>query len=52
MEKKKHVYKVAEFEELLPTDVEKMESSGYDLTLFTCTYGGRYRVTVRCVKVK
>lgn len=32
--------------------VEKMELSGCDLTMFTCTYGGRYRVTFRFVKVK
>ena len=33
---------------LNPTDVEKMTSGEYDLTLFTCTYGGKTRVTVRC----
>lgn len=29
-------------------DVEAMESGDWDLTLFTCTYGGKERVTVRC----
>ena len=33
---------------LNPTDVKKMTSRAYDLTLFTCTYGGKTRVTVRC----
>lgn len=29
-----------------------MIDSGYDLTLFTCTLGGRHRVTVRLNRVK
>ena len=33
---------------LNPTDVEQMTAGAYDLTLFTCTYGGKTRVTVRC----
>lgn len=41
-------YEVALLETLMPTDIEEMESSGWDLTLFTCTIGGSYRVTVRC----
>ena len=41
-------YQVAVVEILAPTDVEDMTASGYDLTLFTCTYGGASRVTVRC----
>lgn len=41
-------YRVAEVDTLNPTDVEEMTDSGYALTLFTCTYGGRSRVTVRC----
>lgn len=41
-------YYVAVQETLLPTDVEAMTSGEYPLTLFTCTYGGRSRVTVRC----
>lgn len=44
------VYEVAALETLEKTDVEKMESGEWDLTLFTCTYGGRTRVTVRCVE--
>lgn len=43
-------YVVAFTETLEKTDVEKMEAGEWDLTLFTCTYGGRTRVTVRCIK--
>lgn len=41
-------YEVASVEILDPTAVEEMTDSGYALTLFTCTYGGASRVTVRC----
>lgn len=30
--------------------VEEMEKGSWDLTLFTCTYGGKQRVTVRCIR--
>ena len=33
-------------------DVAAMTGSDYDLTLFTCTYGGRQRVTVRLNRVQ
>lgn len=45
------VYAVAAVEVLAPTAIEDMTASGYDLTLFTCTYGGTSRVTVRCDRV-
>lgn len=41
-------YEVAELEVLGPAAVEEMTSNDYALTLFTCTYGGSSRVTVRC----
>lgn len=41
-------YQVTVVDILAPTDVEDMTAGGYDLTLFTCTYGGASRVTVRC----
>jgi sortase A len=41
-------YTVAEMEVLDPTDIEEMKDTPWDLTLFTCTIGGRTRVTVRC----
>lgn len=44
-------YQVVSVEILEPTAVEDMTDSGYDLTLFTCTYGGASRVTVRCERI-
>lgn len=44
-------YEVAEVETLQPGAVEEMESGDWDLTLFTCTIGGRKRVTVRCERI-
>lgn len=44
-------YTVAKHETLNKKDVDEMVDSDYDLTLFTCTYGGRYRVTVRLNRV-
>jgi len=46
------VYAVAALETLQPAAVEEMTAGDYDLTLFTCTYGGRSRVTVRCDQVE
>lgn len=40
-------YKLAVTEILQPTDIEEMESSGWSLTLFTCTVGGQSRLTLR-----
>lgn len=45
-------YFVAALETLEPKDVEEMKAGDWDLTLFTCTPGGQYRVTVRCLKAK
>lgn len=42
-------FSVAELEVLPPTAVEDMIAGDYDLTLFTCTYGGATRFTVRCL---
>lgn len=44
------VYEVVGIEELGPRDVEEMVSGVWDLTLFTCTFDGSERVTVRCVE--
>lgn len=43
-------YTVTALEELDGTAIEAMESGDWDLTLFTCTIGGKKRVTVRCEK--
>ena len=44
-------YVVAGHETLGPNDVLPMVENDYDLTLFTCTYGGASRVTVRLTRV-
>ena len=41
-------YTVSSVEKLTGKDVQGMEDGDWDLTLFTCTIGGVYRVTVRC----
>lgn len=41
-------YQITEVVRLEGSDVEKMESGNWDLTLFTCTTDGQNRVTVRC----
>ncbi len=45
-------YEVMVVETLAPTAVEKMKSDDWDLTLFSCTIGGRARVTVRCNQIR
>lgn len=45
-------YQVAALEILGATAVEDVTSGDYDLTLFTCTYGGENRVVVRCDRVQ
>ncbi len=46
-------YKVAWTEVLQPTEVEalqsEVENNEWDLTLFTCTFSGSERYTVRCI---
>ena len=44
-------YQVKSREILQPTAIEEMVEGDWDLTLFTCTVGGKARVTVRCDKV-
>lgn len=45
-------YRVAASEVVQPTEVDKVKKSGYALTMFTCTYGGRTRVVVYCDAVE
>lgn len=47
-----HCYEVVLLETLSPTATEEMITSGFDLSLYTCTPGGNNRVTVRCSRVK
>jgi len=41
-------YLVREIRLVNPGDADKAKNSGYDLVLYTCTYGARYRVLVCC----
>ena len=45
-------YTVDRVETLPETAVEEMRAGEWDLTLFTCTYDGRARVTVRCIRTE
>lgn len=45
------VYQVVGRDILEPTAIEEMTNGTSDLTLFTCTYGGKNRVTVYCDSV-
>jgi sortase A len=44
-------YEVVSFEILQPNQIEEMCDEQWDLTLFTCTLGGRTRFTIRCEKI-
>lgn len=44
-------YEVFETEILDGTSVEEMKDGEWDMTLFTCTYSGQARVTVRLVQI-
>ncbi|MCL2338074.1 MAG: sortase [Firmicutes bacterium] len=46
----KYTYQVAKIETVRPTAVTEVVNSDYDLTLFTCTYGGKTRIVVRCMR--
>ena len=50
MEGVKKTYTVSSIEVLQPTDTELVKDTGDDLILYTCTYGGRTRVVVRCAE--
>ena len=43
-----HSYEVVLLETLPATATEEMITSGFDLSLYTCTTGGGNRITVRC----
>ena len=46
-----HCYEVVLLETLAATATEEMITSGFDLSLYTCTLGGSNRITVRCKAV-
>lgn len=52
MDAKTYYYEVVALDVLGPYDVEEMTSGEFDLTLFTCNYTGKARVTVRCDRVE
>ena len=43
-----YLYAVAAVETVQPEEVDKVVNGGHDLTLYTCTLGGKTRVTVWC----
>ena len=43
-------YEVVEVDTMAGTDIEKMTAGEFDLTLFTCTYGGKKRIAIQCDK--
>ncbi len=45
-------YTVGDLETLPSTATEEMITGDWELSLYTCTYGGGSRVTVRCERVK
>lgn len=45
-------YQVSELEVLSPKLISEMVTGDWDLTLFTCTFGGKSRLAVRCVLVQ
>ena len=45
-------YEVGEIEILQPDQLDYLCSGDYPLSLYTCTIGGRTRVTVRCLAVE
>lgn len=48
VEKNVYCYKIALIDILQPDEIDEMIGSDFDLTLYTCTYGGQKRLTLRC----
>jgi sortase A len=44
-------YRIDKIEQLYKTELDRLTSSDYDLTIFTCTYGGQSRFVARCTLV-
>ncbi|MBR6005620.1 MAG: sortase [Clostridia bacterium] len=48
-----YTYKISSVEQIDGYDIEGMKTNGgWDMTLFTCTYSGRQRVTVRLIRTE
>lgn len=43
-----NTYSVVSVEKLIPSEVETVQKSGYNLVLYTCTKGGQARIVVFC----
>ena len=52
MDGNRFVYQVADIEILQPDQKEELCSGEWPLSLYTCTPGGRTRLTVRCEKIR
>lgn len=48
MDGKQYAFHIAESEVLMPDDISGMTAGNYPLSLYTCTYNGTRRFTVRC----
>lgn len=46
------LYQVTDLETIPGTEVEEMEAGEWDLTLFTCSYGGQNRAAIRCAMIQ
>ena len=44
------LYEVSDIEVLKGTDITAMTENEFDLTLYTCTVGGKDRLTIRCLR--
>ena len=44
-------YRIIEKEVLQPTEIERMKTGDWDMTLFTCTYSGKARLALRCDRI-
>ena len=45
-------FQMVERETIQPEDLEAMDAGDWDMTLYTCTVGGKSRVTVRFARVE
>lgn len=45
------LYEVIAKDVLMPTAIEEVTDNDFDLVLFTCTYGGKSRITIYCNKM-
>ena len=45
-------YEVSNVDIIEPTDIQNVVDIAWDMTLFTCTIGGKSRVVVHCTKLK